>query len=248
MEDNSYAAVLIAQGNLGLRMLFLMLATISGSFLIARDSRSWSMSRPQRIGLIVCVALFGILGSGVPAFFAGGYIQEVALHSPVGPKTILGGILFGFIGATVYKRILGIRCETSDAFARGTALMMAFGRLGCVAQHCCFGRPYESFFSVDLGDGIARFPSQAVEALCLFVIFLVVNALHRRGLLQNRRLFFLFASYGTIRFVMESTREPVADLMFGEFTLYHAIALIAAVLGFYQMARRGRSSRGVCTP
>ena len=242
MQDISHADVLIAHGNQELRVLFLLLAAVSGSFLIARDSRSWTMSRAQRLGLIGCVGLFGIVGSGVPAFFAGGYVQEVALHSPVGPKTILGGILFGFIGATIYKKTLGITCETSDAFARGAALMMAIGRLGCVAQHCCFGRPFESVFSVDLGDGIARFPTQALEALCLFAIFVVVHILHRRRILENRRLFFLFATYGTVRFFMESLRDAVADPMLGGFTLYHAIAVFAALLGIYQMVRRGQAT------
>lgn len=240
MDIHSHMHEIISHGDETSRIILLMLATLSGSCMIARDSRSWKMPRAQRIGLIACVGIFGLIGSAVPAFLAGGYIQEVALHSPIGPKTILGGILFGFIGAVVYKRTLGIKCETSDAFARGAALMMAIGRLGCVAQHCCFGRPYDSILSVDLGDGVKRFPIQWLEAFSLFLIFLAIDTMHRRRILENRRLFFLFATYGTVRFFLESLRDPVAEPIIGGLTLYHFIALCAAILGVYQMTRRGR--------
>ncbi len=237
-------------------------AALIGGWLIARDSRSWPLAWRPRCELLAVVALASMVGSALPALFAGGYVGELAASYVVdtpslldgalaeyrlGPKTILGGMLFGFIGASLYKGLSGLRVETSDAFARGSCLMMAIGRLGCIAQHCCFGVVVPAAIGCDFGDGLPRLPVQAIEAVALFGLFLVLQILHRRGALRDRRLFLFFAIYGMIRFVLEFGRETIAVTVLG-LGYYQWIALLVAGIGVYQLLKRRPPAAVVMPP
>jgi phosphatidylglycerol---prolipoprotein diacylglyceryl transferase len=239
--NDSYDAIL-RSGNRGIYALAVVLSTALGAALIHRDSRSWPLSRRDRILVLAGVSLGALLGCAIPAFFAGGTIEKLAWMEVVTPKTVLGGLLFGFLGAAVVKRAAGISYDTSDAFARGGCLLMAVGRLGCVAQHCCFGRPTDTFLGWDFGDGHPRWPVQAFEAVLLFGLFAGMEVLHRRRLLEHRRLFVLFAAYGFLRFGLEFLRELLAASWMG-IGFYQWLALGVAGTGLFQIAVRTRALR-----
>ena len=239
--NDSYDAIL-RSGSRGLYSLAVLSATLLGAVLIQRDSRSWPLCRRDRILVLAGVSLGSLLGCAIPAFFAGGAIEALAWTEIVTPKTVLGGLLFGFLGAVVVKRTAGISYDTSDAFARGGCLLMAVGRLGCMAQHCCFGRATDSFLGWDFGDGTPRWPVQAIEAALLFGLFALMELLHRRRLLEHRRLFVLFAAYGLLRFGLEFLREPLASSWMG-IGYYQGLALAVAATGLFQISLRTRILR-----
>lgn len=212
---------------------------IAGGALIRRDSRHWPLSDLQRIGVIVSVFVGGLLGSAVPAFLSGGLMQEQAEHYLIGPKTILGGLIAGFLAVALFKKVLGIDAETSDGFARGTCLMMAIGRLGCYFAHCCVGAASSAAWAQDFGDGVRRLPIQLIEAALLFALFAALQRLHARGTLADRRLFAFFAVYGVLRFTLEFWREPVAGETAG-IGFYQWMALLLATIGVWQLLKRTR--------
>lgn len=201
------------------------------------DARAWPLSRRVRIGLFVSVFVGGMAGCAIPAFFASDLIADLAFGQWRGPKTIMGGVLGAFFGAAIYKRLTGTAYDTSDAFARGTCVMMAVGRLGCIAQHCCFGIASPAWLGYDLGDGVTRFPVQIVEAVAVFGLFGIIEILHRRGAMKNRRLFVLFLSYGLIRFALEFLREQFAGIYLG-LGFYQWLALAMAGIGAWQIRKR----------
>jgi prolipoprotein diacylglyceryltransferase len=211
----------------------------AGGALIRRDARDWPLTPLERIAVIATVFLGGLLGAALPAFVSGGLMQRQAEQYPIGPKTILGGLIAGFLAVAVVKRIFGISAETSDAFARGTCLMMAIGRLGCYAAHCCVGVASSAAWAQDFGDGIPRLPIQLVEATLLFALFGLLQVLHQRHALPDRRLFVYFAIYGTARFTLEFWREPVAQVS-GGIGFYQWLALLLAAVGTYQLLKRTR--------
>ncbi len=158
------------------------------------------------------------------------------------PKTILGGILCGFLAVAAWKKATGVAYDTSDAFARGGCLMMAIGRLGCIAQHCCFGRPTVAWLGYDFGDGTPRIPVQALEAILVFVLFVLLDFWHRQNVFPNRRLFILFAAYGLLRCGLEFLREPVAREWIG-LGYYQWLALGLFAVGLYQIVMRTAKRR-----
>jgi phosphatidylglycerol---prolipoprotein diacylglyceryl transferase len=218
---------------------FVAAGAAAGGALIRRDARDWAVTPVQRIIVIATVFVGGLVGSALPAFVSGGLIQHQAEQYVIGPKTILGGLIAGFLAVAVLKKTFRITAETSDAFARGTCLMMAIGRLGCYAAHCCVGAASDVAWARDFGDGVTRLPIQLVEAGLLFALFGVLQFLHVRGAFPDRRLFVYFAVYGTMRFVLEFWREPVAQVS-GGIGFYQWLALLLAGIGTYQLLKRTR--------
>jgi prolipoprotein diacylglyceryltransferase len=218
---------------------FVALGALAGGALIRHESRAWALSLRQRIAVIAVVFVGGMVGAALPAFVSGGLMQDHAERYLIGPKTILGGLLFGFLAVALYKKALGITAETSDAFARGTCLMMAVGRLGCHFAHCCLGVASDARWAHDFGDGVPRVPVQLVEAAGLWLLLGVLQWLHAEDRLPDRRLFVFFAVYGALRFVLEFWREPVAETP-GGIGFYQWIALLLAFVGLAQVLKRTR--------
>jgi prolipoprotein diacylglyceryltransferase len=235
MTSQETADLILGAGRPWLYHACVAAAGLAGGLLLRRDSRAWPLNPREKALVIFCVLTGALAGSALPAFFAGDLVQWQAEHFWIGPKTIMGGLIFGFFSVALFKRRAGISFDTSDGFARGAALLMAVGRLGCVAGHCCFGRPAP--WGVDLGDGAPRFPVQALEAGLLFLLFGFLHDWHRRGAFRRRRLFLLFLIYGGMRFFLEFAREPIARDMAG-LGYYQWVALLLAATGAFQIYKR----------
>jgi len=93
----------------------------------------------------------------------------------LGGKTIVGGLLGGWIGVELAKKRLRIRGSTGDGFVFPLILGMCIGRIGCfltgLADHT-HGVHTSLPWAVDFGDG-PRHPTQVYEIV--FLIFLGVG-------------------------------------------------------------------------
>lgn len=226
--------ILMAGSRLGYQICVIAAALIGG-WLIRRDAATWPLSLPQR-WIIMMVALGGaMIGCAIPAYYAGGLVEKMAWSVAIGPKTVLGGVLGAFLLVALYKRLTKNHADTSDAFARGTIAMMAIGRIGCILQHCCYGKA--ATWGMNFGDGIPRVPVQYIEALGLFALLLLIQHLHRRNLWPGRRLFVVFALYGALRFTLEFWREEIANTYLG-IGFYQWLALALMLVGLLQFAKR----------
>ena len=246
MEAYETYDAILRSGNRPLYQLAVLASMVLGAGLIHHDSKTWPLSLAVRIKIIAGVAVGCLVGCALPAFFARGYVGFVASNSLLTPKTILGGLLIGFFAAALVKRTMGVSYDTSDAFARGGCLMMVVGRLGCMAQHCCFGRPTDSWIGIDLGDGVARLPVQAIEASLVFLLFAGLHFCHTRRYFENRRLFILFAAYGILRCGLEFLREDIASRWLG-LGFYQWLSLGLLAVGLFQIVVRTAKRRPQAT-
>jgi phosphatidylglycerol:prolipoprotein diacylglycerol transferase len=227
-------AILLAGSRVGYQTCVIV-ASLLGGVLIRKDSMQWSVSPWQR-GWIMLAAFAGaMLGCAIPAYYAGGLVGNMAGSALPGPKTVLGGILGAFLFVSLFKRVTRNHADTSDAFARGAIAMMAVGRIGCILQHCCYGKP--AVWGMDFGDGVPRVPVQYMEALGLFAIFGLIWVLHLRNVWQGRRLFIIFTLYGALRFGLEFWREQVATV-YGGIGFYQWLALVVMLVGMLQLTKR----------
>lgn len=248
-----YTAILEA-GSATWHRAFVVLAAILGGLCFWYDSRNWKLSKQNRILIIMIVAYGSVFGAALPAFLASGAVGEqisafffeanaklegVIAASIYGPKTILGGLIIGFLAVAIFKNLFNIRFDTSDSFARGIVATMFVGRLGCIAQHCCFGRQTHMWFGVDQGDHILRYPVQIFESIFLFALLIYVNYLHQKDLLPGRRLFVTFALYGLGRFILEFFRESVAHPILG-IGFYQWLASALVGIAVFQIYKRQR--------
>lgn len=237
--------ILLAGSRFGYQ-LCVMAAALLGGWLIRRDAAAWQLPPRQRWSILLAAFAGAMVGCAIPAYVAGGLVEKMAWSALVGPKTVLGGVLGAFVLVALFKRLSGNGADTSDAFARGTIAMMAIGRIGCILQHCCYGRAAD--WGMDFGDGVRRIPVQYLEAAILFTLFGLMEWLHRRDRWRGRRLFALFILYGGARFLLEFWREPIAATLLG-LGFYQWLALTVLTVGIVQCAKRSvRLRRAVEVP
>lgn len=128
--------------------LMIVIGFLMGAWLVGRLSRSIT-SNPQHI---TNVALYALVGGmiGARLFFVIHYIEKFREH-PLeffyiwqGGLEFYGGVLIAVPVIVFYLRRhkLPIR-KTFDILAIGLMFGIAFGRLGCFMNSCCYGRPTE---------------------------------------------------------------------------------------------------------
>ena len=118
--------------------------------------------------------------------------------------------------------------------------LMIFGRIGCLMNGCCVGRPSQSWIASYLPDGSGvwrrRIPTQSLEAawgaLLLIFAFIIRPSLPFPG-----ALFLLIATgYAAGRMVLESTRQSRKGIR--GFTIHHAISALTVLLSLSALAIR----------
>jgi phosphatidylglycerol---prolipoprotein diacylglyceryl transferase len=103
---------------------------------------------------------------------------------------------------------------TMDAMIPGLVIAHMFGRFGCLAAGCCYGKPTELPWGIrlnsDLVDkafqGIPLHPTQLYEAFALGVLFAGLLYLHRRKLFDGQVVLAYFMGYPVIRSLVEIFR------------------------------------------
>ena len=130
----------------------------------------------------------------------------------LGGKTVVGGLLGGWIAVELAKRALGIMSRTGDLFALPLAVGIAIGRIGCFLtgpSDLTWGIETTLPWGIDAGDGIRRHPAPIYEAL--FLSFLAVAIArwarrpHRGGWLFRT---FMIAYLG-LRLVLDAFKPDV---------------------------------------
>lgn len=92
------------------------------------------------------------------------------LYPQVGGKTIVGGLIGGYAGVVIAKKILKVERSTGDLFAPGLALGIAIGRIGCFLNGCCYGLRTNLPWAVNF-KGELRHPTQIYESIFCLILF-----------------------------------------------------------------------------
>ena len=86
----------------------------------------------------------------------------------LGGKSIVGGLLGGWLLVEWAKRRVGETRPTGDLYVVPLAVGLAIGRIGCfltgLADHT-YGNPTTLPWGVDFGDGVHRHPTQLYESV-----------------------------------------------------------------------------------
>jgi phosphatidylglycerol:prolipoprotein diacylglycerol transferase len=165
-----------------------------------------------------------------------------------------GGVFYGgFIAAVLTGYFLMKRYnlpwwKTADACAPGIAIGSFFGRQGCFAAGCCWGKPTNLPWGVkftELGHQITGVPTdsylhptQLYESFAMFAVFLFLLWLHKRKRFSGQVILAYALLYSTIRFTIEFVRDDPRGDILGLTTLtgLSTSQLISVVVGLSALA------------
>ena len=157
-----------------------------GVYRLMRARQGDVLPEPQRWTVIAAAAVGALVGSRVLGLaehwptvvdaWQTGRMLEL-MFSP-GGKTIVGGLLGGWLAVELVKMLSGIARRTGDLFALPLCVGIAVGRIGCLLAGLAddtYGKPMTLPWAVNLGDGIGRHPVQVYEILFLALLGFVVS-------------------------------------------------------------------------
>ncbi len=155
-------------------------------------------------------------------------------------KTVVGGLIGGYIGVELAKKKVGISQSTGDAFAVAVPMAQAVGRIGCLLHGCCYGTPSALPWAVPLADSM-RHPTPIYESVLLVALsgwlWSIRHTPRPAGHLFRRYL----VGYAIIRFVLEVFRGDPA-IHVGPFSIVQIVCLLTAAV-FGTLIVRGERNR-----
>jgi phosphatidylglycerol:prolipoprotein diacylglycerol transferase len=144
---------------------------------VVAEPQRWTVLAAAALGALAGSRLLGIAEQWPTVVAAWRSGQLLRLLVAPGGKTIVGGLLGGWLAVEIAKKLTGIRRRTGDLFAVPLCVGIAVGRIGCFVAGLAddtYGKPTRLPWAVNLGDGIGRHPVQIYEILflALLTIFL----------------------------------------------------------------------------
>lgn len=164
-----------------------------------------------------------------------------------GGMVFYGGLIFGILSLLWYFKKYKIDSgKALDLFAIVIPFAHMIGRIGCFLAGCCYGKqtnawygmlfPYGSSTHIH-GEGARVIPTQLIEAILLFSLFVFLFVFHRLAKYKKYRLSSLYLMlYGVIRFLLEFLRgdEIRGRWLFLSTSQWISILIILAGMIFYR--------------
>jgi prolipoprotein diacylglyceryltransferase len=174
----------------------------------------------ERAAWILAPAAAGlIIGAKLPVILSYGWRPEFLVTG----RSLLGGLLGTWLAVRIAKGIRGQHWSGGgDAYVLPLATGIAFGRVGCLLNGCCWGR-----------NG---FPAPALEILFHVTAFGVFLVFSRKRMFEGDWFQIYLLAYCVFRFAMEFIR--VEPRVLGQLTVYHLLALAGMVALTLDLRRR----------
>ncbi|MGQ9896935.1 MAG: prolipoprotein diacylglyceryl transferase [Acidobacteriota bacterium] len=165
-----------------IHLLFEFLAYTVGFrlYLRARRQQPSGLTAEQTVWILVGCLAGAALGSKLVAWLE---VFPLYWHYRAHPliwlqgKSIVGGLLGGWLGVEVAKHFAGVSQATGDAYVFPLIVGIAIGRIGCfltgLSDGTC-GVATDLPWGVDFGDGIRRHPTQLYEIAYLIGLGLLL--------------------------------------------------------------------------
>ncbi len=215
--------------------VFLALAFLCAILITVKLAARDGLPREKIYDLCLWMLLSSLIGSKILMLFTE---PEYRVH----PSQLLsldflrsGGVFYGgLIGAVLTGYFLMRRYnlpwwKTADACAPGIAIGNFFGRQGCFAAGCCWGKPTTLPWGVkftELGHEITGVPTDAYlhptqlyESFAMLLVFFFLLWLHKHRRFSGQVILFYTLLYSVIRFGIEFLRDDPRGDVFGLTTL-----------------------------
>jgi len=243
--------------------VFLAIAFLCAILISTRLGERDGLPRQKIYDLSLWMLLAGLVGSKILMLFTEPEYRENPLQlisldflrsGGVWYGGLLGGVIAGYL---LMKRYQLPWWKTADAFAPGLAVGNFFGRQGCFAAGCCWGKPTTLPWGVkftELGHEITGVPTdtylhptQLYESFAMLLVFFFLLWLHKRKRFSGQVILAYALLYSMIRFAIEFVRDDPRGDIFGLTTLTglstsQMISLIIAISALIALILRRRAN------
>jgi phosphatidylglycerol:prolipoprotein diacylglycerol transferase len=215
--------------------VFLAIAFLCAILVAVRLAARDGLPRERIYDLSLWMLLGGLIGSKILMLFTEPEYRDHPLQLLSLDFLRSGGVFYGgLIGAVLTGYFLMKRYKlpwwkTADACAPGIAIGNFFGRQGCFAAGCCWGKPTSLPWGVkftELGHQITGVPTdvylhptQLYESFAMLVVFLFLLWMHRRKRFNGQVILLYALLYSIVRFAIEFVRDDPRGDIFGLTTL-----------------------------
>lgn len=210
--------------------VFLALAFLCAILITVRLAARDGLPREKIYDLCLWMLLSGLVGSKILMFFVEPEYRDNPWQFLSLDFLQSGGVFYGSLMGAVPAGYFLMRrynlpwWKTADACAPGIAIGNFFGRQGCFAAGCCWGKPTTLPWGVqftELGHKITGVPTevrlhptQLYESFAMLLVFLFLLWLHKRRRFSGQVILFYALLYSVIRFAVEFLRDdPRGDLL-----------------------------------
>lgn len=229
--------------------VFLAIAFLCAILIAVRLARRDGLPGEKIYDLSLWMLLAGLVGSKILMLFTEPDYRDNPLQLLSLDFLRSGGVFYGgLLGAVVAGYFLMKRYQlpwwkTADACAPGIAIANFFGRQGCFAAGCCWGKPTTLPWGVkftDLGHQITGVPTDAhlhptqlYESFAMLIVFVFLLWLHKRKRFNGQVILAYALLYAVIRFAIEFVRDDPRGDVFGltSLTGLSTSQLISLVIG-----------------
>ena len=210
--------------------VFLAIAFLCAILITAKLAARDGLPRERVYDLCLWMLLAGLVGSKILMLFVepeyrADPTQFISLDFLRSGGVFYGGLL-GAVAAGYFlmKRYKLPWWKTADACAPGIAIGNFFGRQGCFAAGCCWGKPTTLPWGVkfsELGHEITGVPidahlhpTQLYESFAMLLVFFFLLWLHKRRKFSGQVVLVYALLYSVIRFSIEFVRDdPRGDIL-----------------------------------
>ena len=249
--------------------VFLALAFLCAILIPVKLAARDGLPREKIYDLCLWMLLCSLIGSKILMLFTEPEYRDHPLQLISLDFLRSGGVFYGgLIGAILSGYFLMRRYQlpwwkTADACAPGIAIGNFFGRQGCFAAGCCWGKPTTLPWGVkftELGHEITGVPldvrlhpTQLYESFAMLLVFFFLLWLHKHRRFNGQVILFYALLYSVIRFAIEFLRDdPRGDLL-GLTTLTglstsQLISLIVGTGALVLLVLRWRKAAGITKP
>lgn len=154
-----------------------------------------------------------------------------------GGLAVYGGIIGGAVGLIISCLISKVNiAKMTDVVVPLLSIGQAFGRIGCIFGHCCYGvevtnRALQWFpIALKIG-GSYYYATNFYEAILDFCLFIGLTMLLRKQKITGLNTFAYMVGYGLIRFVLEAFRADAQTLYIGSYPVSQLLSVILVVVG-----------------
>jgi phosphatidylglycerol:prolipoprotein diacylglycerol transferase len=244
--------------------VFLALAFLCAILITVKLGQRDGLPRERLYDLSLWMLLASLIGSKILMLFTEPEYRDQPLQLLSLDFLRSGGVFYGgLLGAIIAGYLLMKRYQlpwwkTADACAPGIAIGNFFGRQGCFAAGCCWGKPTSLPWGVkfsELGHEITGVPidqhlhpTQLYESFAMLLVFFFLLWLHKRRRFSGQVILAYALLYSIVRFAIEFVRDDPRGDILGLTTLTglstsQMISLVIGVTALILLIVRSRSSR-----